>query len=66
MKQIIALTFATAALLLSSCAHMKSSCKSKDGSCCESSKTGKSEDCKTCDTTAKTSPVIAKKKVKMQ
>lgn len=62
MKQILALTFAVTALLLSSCAHTKSCCaEKKSDSCCDSAKPAKAGECKSCDTAAKPGTAAAKK-----
>ena len=61
MKHILAVTFAATALLLSSCAHMKSCCADKKaGSCCSTDKKSMTDECKTCDAGAKPGTVAKK------
>ncbi len=55
MKQILAVTFATAALLFSSCAHTKSCCAETSGN------KSKADECKTCDAGAKPGTTATKK-----
>lgn len=62
MKQILALTFAATALLLSSCAHTKSCCaEKKNDACCATDKKAKADECKSCDAGAKPGTAAAKK-----
>ena len=62
MKQILALTFAAATLILASCAHTGSCCaEGKGGSCCDSAKPAKAGECKECDAAAKPGTNAAKK-----